>query len=143
MQDSIHYTVSHSLDVAYGVQITDTSYYTNTATMGVRVEHTGCQCHTCTNQIHVLAYETPVPVLLPPVKYKPQYDWRGLLPYPRCNIVRGEGRGRHPPLLVRATLSPRSSARRKSWRTIRRAKPTPSKKDYVNHGDARPEPQYE
>lgn len=140
MQDSVHHTVSHSLDIAYGVQITDTSWYTNTATMGVTPSW--CQCPTCTNQIHVLAYETPAPVLLPPVEYKPQYDWRGLLPYPRCNIVRGEGRGRHPPLLVRATLSPRSSARRKSWRTIRRAKPTPSKKDYVNHGDASPEPQY-
>ena len=137
-QESVHHTVYHSLNRAYGTQVTDTSYYTNTTTVS-----TLCQCPTCTNQIHVLAYETPAPVLLPPVEHKPQYDWRGLLPYPRCNIVRGEGRGRRPPLLVRATLSPRSPARRKSWRTIRRAKPTPSKKDYVNHGDARPEPQYE
>lgn len=142
MQDSFHHTVSHSLDRAYGTQITDTSYYTNTATMGATVPPSWCQCPVCTNRIHVLSYDAPAPVLLPPVEYKPQYDWRELLPYPRCNIVRNEGRGRHPPPIVRTTLSPRSSARRKSWRTIRRSKPTPSKKDYANHGDASSEPQH-
>jgi len=137
MQDSIQHTVSQSLNRAYGTQFTETSYYTNTITAT-----TLCQCPSCTNQTQVLFYEDLSPVLPVLLEYKPQYDWRELLPYPRCNIVRNEGRGRHPPPIVRTTLSPRSSARRKSWRTIRRSKPTPSKKDYVNHGDASSEPQH-
>jgi hypothetical protein len=138
-QDSMHHTVYHSLNRAYGTQVTDTSYYTNTVT-GSSL----CQCPTCTNQVHVtsLYHGDPAPVPLPLLEYKPQYDWRELRPHPRCNIVRNEGRGRHPPVLTRSTLSPRRSARRKSWRTIRRAKPTPSKKDYKNHGDAGSETQY-
>lgn len=91
MQDSFHHTVSHSLDRAYGTQITDTSYYTNELTMGATVPPSWCQCHVCTSQIHVLSYDAPAPVLLPPVEYKSRYNWRELLPHPRCNIVRNEG----------------------------------------------------
>lgn len=140
-QDSIQHTVSQSLNRAYGHQFTDTSYYTNTSTSTVTAT-TLCRCPSCTNQTQVLYYEDPQPVLPVLLEYKPQYDWRELLPYPRCNIVRNEGRGRRPPPIVRTTLSPRSSARRKSWRTIRRSKPTPSKKDYANHGDASSESQH-
>lgn len=134
----MQHTIQQAVTRAYASQTTDTSYYTNTVTGS-----TLCQCPTCTNRVHVLSYEATQPQLLPPlIEYRPQYDWRELLPYPRCNIIRSEGAGRRTPLLVRVTLSPRSSARRKSWRTIRRSKPTPSKKAHANHGNASSEPQY-
>ena len=134
----MQHTVQAAVDRAYVSQITDTSYYNNTLTGS-----TLCQCPTCTNRVHVLSYEATQPQLLPPlIEYKSRYDWRELLPYPGCNTIRSKGAERRAPLLVRVTLSPRRSARRKSWRTIRRSKPTPSKKAYAHHGDASSEPQH-